>query len=284
MCTLDYKARALEHSKSDPKNAKSEGETDIFDYFMKLWRRGICGPAPQRCCIASQAKANMRSISMVFVLLFLAWQPASAEDSKQPTNPNRESLGVTIRQINDETAQILGVQPPRGAIVIYVVEKSPAKRAGIVLGDVIVKLNGIDIKELSDVPRAIADVPAGKSTPVALIREGKEIAATVLFGMTARVRIPTCDELFSYANWMPPDAIDRSFSKGNGNLSVNDFDDALAVVSRCREAVAPPPLDRRHVPTERNGRFQLNVLSLLAQGLRISEKRNAQTRTCPDRP
>jgi hypothetical protein len=208
----------------------------------------------------------MRSILLVFVLLFWAWQPASAEDARQLTT-NRENLGVTIRQINDETAHILGVQPPRGAIVVYVIEKSPAKRAGIVSGDVIVKLNGIDTNEVQDVQRIIADIPAGKTVPVVVIREGREIPATVMFDTVVRVRTPTCEELFSYANSMPPDAIDRSFGKRNGDLSASDFDDALAVVSRCREAVAPPPLDRRHVPVERNGQFQLNVLSIFAQGL-----------------
>ncbi len=180
------------------------------------------------------------------------------------THPSQTTRSTTIRQINDETAQILGVQPSSGAIVIYVADKSPAKRAGIVSGDVIVKLNGIDISEFRDVPRVMADIPPGKSVPVVFIRERNEIAATVMFGTTAQVRTPTCEELFSYANLMPPDAIDRSFSKGSGDLNVNDFDDALAIVSRCREAVAPPPLDRRHVPTERNGKFQLNVLSILS--------------------
>ena len=109
----------------------------------------------------------MRSILVLFVLLFWAWHPASAEDARQ-LGTKRENLGVSIRQINDETARVLGVQPPRGAIVVYVTEKSPAKRAGIVSGDVIVKLNGIDTNEVQDAQRVTADIPAGKTVPSSL--------------------------------------------------------------------------------------------------------------------
>ena len=181
----------------------------------------------------------MRSILMVFVLLFWAWQPASAEDARQLTIPKRENLGVSIRPINYETAEILGVQPPHGVIVVYVIEKSAAKRAGIVSGDVITKLNGIDTNEVQDVLRVMNDIPAGKTVPLFLIREGHEIVATVTFDTIAFRTPPTCEELFSYTKNMPPDAIDRAFGKRSGDLSVNDFDDALAVVSRCRGAVAP---------------------------------------------
>jgi PDZ domain len=226
--------------------------------------------APTRGCIAQvKAEASMRSILISFVLLFWAWQPASAEDAKQLTTPNRENLGVKISQIKDETAKILGVQPPRGAIVHYVIEKSPASRAGIVPGDVIVTLNGIDIHEVQDVQRVIDDIPTGKTVPIIVIRFGREIIATATFDTIVRVRSPTCDELFSYAKFMPTDAIDRSFGKRNGDLSANDFDDALAIVFRCGEAVAPPVLGTRgSVPVERNGQFQLNVLSILAQQLK----------------
>ena len=75
-------------------------------------------------------------------------------------------LGVRIQQVTDEIAESLGIKPPRGALVAGVDEKGPAKPAGIEPGDVIVKFDGKDIKEMRDLPRVVADTPVGKEVPV----------------------------------------------------------------------------------------------------------------------
>src|SRR5204863_282824 len=54
--------------------------------------------------------------------------------------------------------------------------------AGIVPGDVIVKFDGKDIKEMRDLPRVVADTPVGKQTPVVIIRKGKEDTKVVTLG------------------------------------------------------------------------------------------------------
>ncbi len=91
-------------------------------------------------------------------------------------------LGVRIQQVTDEIADSLNVKPPRGALVAGVDEKGPAKPAGIEPGDVIVKFDGKDIKEMRDLPRVVADTPVGKQTPVVVIRKGHEETKTVVLG------------------------------------------------------------------------------------------------------
>src|SRR5256886_2240724 len=91
-------------------------------------------------------------------------------------------LGVRIQQVTDEIAESLKVSPPRGALVAGVDDKGPAKPAGIEPGDVIVKFDGKDIKEMRDLPRVVADTPVGKQTPVVIIRKGKEETKTVTLG------------------------------------------------------------------------------------------------------
>jgi serine protease Do len=91
-------------------------------------------------------------------------------------------LGVRIQQVTDEIAESLKITPPRGALVAGVDDKGPAKPAGIEPGDVIVKFDGKDIKEMRDLPRAVADTPVGKQTPVVIIRKGKEETKTVTLG------------------------------------------------------------------------------------------------------
>src|ERR1700731_2808759 len=91
-------------------------------------------------------------------------------------------LGVRIQQVTDEIAESLNIKPPRGALVAGVDDKGPAKPAGIEPGDVIVKFDGKDIKEMRDLPRVVADTPVGKQTPVVVIRKGREETKTVTLG------------------------------------------------------------------------------------------------------
>ncbi len=101
---------------------------------------------------------------------------------KQFGETRRGWLGVRIQQVTDEIAESLGIKPPRGALVAGVDDKGPAKPAGIEPGDVIVKFDSKDIKEMRDLPRVVADTPVGKQVPVQIIRKGKEETKTVMLG------------------------------------------------------------------------------------------------------
>jgi PDZ domain-containing protein len=92
------------------------------------------------------------------------------------------SIGVSIRRVTDRAAHTLNVKPARGALVVGVDENGPAKAAGIEPDDVIVKVDGMDVKECRDLPRIVADTPAGKDVAVTIIREGKELTKTVKVG------------------------------------------------------------------------------------------------------
>ena len=70
----------------------------------------------------------------------------------------------------------------RGALVAGVDDKGPAKPAGIEPGDVIVKFDGHEIKEMRDLPRVVADTPVGKDVQITIIRKGKEDTKTVKLG------------------------------------------------------------------------------------------------------
>ncbi|HET9715389.1 MAG TPA: Do family serine endopeptidase [Pseudolabrys sp.] len=91
-------------------------------------------------------------------------------------------LGVRIQQVSDEIAESLNVKPARGALVAGVDDKGPAKPAGIEPGDVIVKFDGKDVKEMRDLPKIVADTPVGKDVEVVLIRKGKEEKKSVKLG------------------------------------------------------------------------------------------------------
>ena len=91
-------------------------------------------------------------------------------------------LGVRIQQVSDEIAESLNIKPARGALVAGIEEKGPAKPAGIEAGDVIVKFDGKEVKEMRDLPKIVADTPVGKDVEVVVIRKGKEETKTVKLG------------------------------------------------------------------------------------------------------
>jgi serine protease Do len=91
-------------------------------------------------------------------------------------------LGVKIQQVTDEIADSLNIKPARGALVAGVDDKGPAKPAGIEPGDVIIKFDGKDIKEMRDLPKIVGDTPVGKDVPVIVVRKGKEETKTVRLG------------------------------------------------------------------------------------------------------
>src|SRR5499427_7920706 len=104
------------------------------------------------------------------------------EQLRQYGETRRGWLGVRIQQVTDEIADSLSLKPARGALVAGIDEKGPAKPAGIEPGDVIVKFDGKDVKEMKDLPRIVADTPVGKDVDVVVIRKGKEETKSVKLG------------------------------------------------------------------------------------------------------
>jgi predicted metalloprotease with PDZ domain len=92
------------------------------------------------------------------------------------------SIGVSIRPVTDGLANALNVKPARGALVAGIDENGPAKAAGIESSDVIVEVDGKDVKEWRDLPSIVADTPIGKNVAVTIIRKGKELTKTVKVG------------------------------------------------------------------------------------------------------
>jgi serine protease Do len=101
---------------------------------------------------------------------------------RQYKEVRRGWLGVRIQQVTDEIADSLNIKPVRGALIAGVDDKGPAKPAGIEPGDVVVKFDGTDIKEMKDLPRAVADTAVGKEVDVVVIRKGKEEIRKVTLG------------------------------------------------------------------------------------------------------
>ena len=116
---------------------------------------------------------------------------AVIDQLRQYKEVRRGWLGVRIQQVTDEIADSLNVKPTRGALIAGIDDKGPAKPAGIEPGDVIVKFDGKDIKEMRDLPKIVAETPVGKDVEVTIIRKGKEEKKTVKLGRLEDQKVAT---------------------------------------------------------------------------------------------
>jgi serine protease Do len=89
-------------------------------------------------------------------------------------------LGVNIQQVTDEIADSLGLKGgTRGALVARAQEDGPAAKAGIQNGDVVLRFNSQEVREMRSLPRIVAETAVGSRVPVVLWRNGKEETVTV---------------------------------------------------------------------------------------------------------
>ena len=92
-------------------------------------------------------------------------------------------LGVNIQQVTDEIAESLGLSGGgRGALVARAQEDGPAAKGGIRNGDVVLRFNGQEIREMRSLPRIVAETNVGREVPVVVWRDGKEETVTVMVG------------------------------------------------------------------------------------------------------
>lgn len=95
-------------------------------------------------------------------------------------------LGVQMGDVTPETADRLGLPQPYGALVVNVVNEgphpSPAARAGIRQGDVIVRWNGNEVVNPTTLSRLVARTQIGSEATVVVLRSGEEIMLNVAVG------------------------------------------------------------------------------------------------------
>jgi serine protease Do len=86
----------------------------------------------------------------------------------------RGMLGVQIQMVTPELAKSFGLKEPLGALVAEVNPGSPADKAGIQRGDIIIEVNNTLIKEMHELPRLVAGNLPGKTVNLKVLRQGKE--------------------------------------------------------------------------------------------------------------
>lgn len=91
-------------------------------------------------------------------------------------------LGVQIKPMPQEIAQVLGYDQPKGAMIEMVSKDSPAAKAGLVKGDIILSFNGTEITDMGDLTLAVASTDPEAVVPVKILHRGTEKGIEVTVG------------------------------------------------------------------------------------------------------
>jgi len=91
-------------------------------------------------------------------------------------------LGVSIQDLTPEMAKKFGISAPKGALVADVVKDSPAGKAGLKRGDVLLSYRGNSIPDSGTLRNEVANTPIGDKVNLTVWRDGKEQMFTVKIG------------------------------------------------------------------------------------------------------
>ncbi|MDP1605462.1 MAG: DegQ family serine endoprotease [Rhodocyclaceae bacterium] len=94
---------------------------------------------------------------------------------------SRGRVGVMIQEVTKELAESFGLSKPQGALVAAVEKGGPADKAGVEVGDVILRFNDKSVAQSGDLPRAVGNTKPGSKATLQIWRAGasKDLSLTV---------------------------------------------------------------------------------------------------------
>ena len=114
-----------------------------------------------------------------------------ADQIRKTGKVTRGRLGVQISEVTTDVAESLGLGRARGAEVAMVEPGGPADKAGVKVGDIILKFNGKDIDRSSDLPRLVGGSAVGSRATVTVWRRGSQIELPVTIVELQEEKSPT---------------------------------------------------------------------------------------------
>jgi len=91
-------------------------------------------------------------------------------------------LGARIESVNDEVAEAMGLDKPRGVLIAGLFDKGPAQQAGLQPGDVLLDVDGRAVTDARHLERMIADEPIDQQIKIKVWRKRQEKVVDVKVG------------------------------------------------------------------------------------------------------
>lgn len=124
----------------------------------------------------------------------------------------RGFLGIQLQPMTDEIADSQGLPHDRGELVRVVLPGMPGAKGGVRPGDIVLKVNGLDVTADRTLSSIVADIAPGTDIPIDLLRQGKPLTVHVVVA-----RRPSQDELargFGAEQQRPANPLDGSRAQG----------------------------------------------------------------------
>ena len=106
----------------------------------------------------------------------------------------RGRLGVMIQELNQSLAESFGMKSAKGALISSVENGSPAAKAGLEPGDVILAINGKEIAGSSELPPLVADIKPGDTAKLQVWRKGSSREIEVKVGAQKDTSVASADD------------------------------------------------------------------------------------------
>jgi serine protease Do len=107
---------------------------------------------------------------------------------------SRGRLGVTIQNVNQALAESFGLKRASGALVSSVEEDGPAAKAGVKVGDVILKFNGKEIASSADLPVIVSTTRPGSTVTLEIVRNGSPRSLEVTLTKIDNEKVAKADD------------------------------------------------------------------------------------------
>lgn len=93
----------------------------------------------------------------------------------------RGRIGVGIQAVTQDLAEAFGMKTPRGAVITMLEKDQPGEKAGLMVGDIVIAIDGKELANANELPIKISTMKPGTKTTLTVLRDGKEkkIAVTV---------------------------------------------------------------------------------------------------------
>ena len=101
------------------------------------------------------------------------------EQLKAQGHVTRGWIGVQIQSVTPAIADAMGLKTADGALIAHVEPESPAAKAGIEIGNVIMSVNGAAVRNSRDLAKSIAEMAPGSAAKLGIVRDGQNKMLTV---------------------------------------------------------------------------------------------------------
>ena len=145
-------------------------------------------------------------------------------DLKEKGTVTRGWLGVMIQKITPDLAESFNLDRTDGALVGDVIPNSPAEKAGIKRGDVIVRFDRHEVKTMESLPKIVGSTTPGKAVKVEIIRDGKKkvLDVTIAILKDEEIKVAQLDPMGIQVQDITPDIAQSLKLEGVEGVLVSD--------------------------------------------------------------